>query len=836
MNGMKKILTLLLAWTALAACQDDLPLGNPGGTAEGMVDIYLSGTGMPHIVTRANGQDDVDNRVDNVILFAFGEDGTLLNSPVQQSVTLEQAATTTQNARYKIRAYLPSGWETLRAVCNYDDAEGLIDKVDNESNLTEKILTINSLEDTFKGVYVMEGKLDKSEAEDKVIIPVTRTVSRHTFQISFDPNADGDKFLLGNLWLFNVPARSYLVKDTKEAYDLDTDSLTDWTGDAVYTTEHNETSHYLTGQAFDKCYTEEKDKLVTNAVYLEAETTEAGKEYTATAHLFENRRGGVTSEALTTALGLTGDYTEDQLEDIRQLFKFDLANGTGKLEGNTTVCKESFKQATCLVIEGMYTAAENQLIGMPEVKTMVRYYVYLGHNNFGDFNVVRNYDYTYDITIRSCDVIDTRISAQNVGDIEFRPANPDQPFDAHYNVREALVYASKEWSAYVEDPDNHPWLEISTSSAYKARPLGTNTVDHSYAAQRLDNMFGGLSNIYIHTDEYVPDLNENATLNGTLKPRTGKIIVQCGDAKEEFQVVQYPAQLVKVEEDKILGTGETRYFYVERILEDKYKDWGFRGFWSMELDYLISQGTYSGLGNSRREYVCALWGDSKSDSKEARDKFDPVSTKFVYKTDNTQNAAYGWGIINEETEEEGFVSPVSGLPISNKDALFNLPTSFALGYALAKNRDRNENGRIDYDEIRWYLPAFEELKAIRAALQLESTEKLYGITGTDTDKDGIPDELDPLTLDGKFWSSTPSVSDEFGITPGRAYCVDMNADPDKNAVIALRDQSYSVIVCREVSPESDENEPDSGGNGEVGLDDEAWGNDDYDTPRRENEE
>lgn len=96
--------------------------------------------------------------------------------------------------------------------------------------------------------------------------------------------------------------------------------------------------------------------------------------------------------------------------------------------------------------------------------------------------------------------------------------------------------------------------------------------------------------------------------------------------------------------------------------------------------------------------------------------------------------------------------------------------------------------------------------------------------------------MDPLSLDGKFWSSTPSVSDEFGITPGRAYCVDMNADPDKNAVIALRDQSYSVIVCREVSPESDENDPDSGGNGGVDLDDSDWGNDDYDTPRRENEE
>ena len=154
MNGMKKILTLLLAWTALAACQDDLPLDTPGGTAEGMVDIYLSGTGMPHIVTRADGQDDVDNRVDNVILFAFDKNGTLLNSPVQQSVTQES------DTRYKIRAYLPSGWETLRAVCNYDDAEGLISDVQNESNLTGKVLTISSLEDAFKGVYVMEGKLD----------------------------------------------------------------------------------------------------------------------------------------------------------------------------------------------------------------------------------------------------------------------------------------------------------------------------------------------------------------------------------------------------------------------------------------------------------------------------------------------------------------------------------------------------------------------------------------------------------------------------------------------------------------------------------------------------
>ena len=876
MSGMKKILTLLCALALLAACQDDLALDlRPGATPEGMTDIYLAQTGMPLIITRADAANN-DDRVESVILFVFDTEGKLLNTPVQQSVTQVAPPVPNGDERYshtfyRFRAYLPEGANRLHAVCNLDAEEtaGLLAEFDEEdekagalTELKEHTLEISSADEAYKGVFVMEGYTTEL-GKGNIIIPMTRVASRHTFTVTFDPENAGDQFKLSSMSLFNVPARTKLVKDDNYAYE--NDHTKNWEYDAVHFEDNNTQPDAATGLLEGKLETAYRQALYLGTDpgdYPENDTQStdpdlgadavSGTEmldvtqgvdaqnketYTATAHLFENRRGGLSEDEVDQALELVwtvGDpgegteegYPEDERERIRQLFKRDLAID------HTNVYKDKAKNyyacATCLVIEGIYDRATG-------ATSKVRYFVYLGRNNFGDFNVERNTDNKYTITIRACDDIDTRIETRELDELDFTVSKPDQPFDAHYNVREALVYATNGWEVYVENPDQTPWLEVSTSAVYYPRPLGSDypvnlpanggTDDgRIYAQSRLKGN-ETLKYIYIHTDEYVPkkenftittDEDGNQTViinNGDMTPRTGTIVAKCGTVETKFTVTQYPAQLVGLKENNIagMGSGEYRYFFVERIPEEKYKNWGYLRFWNLTLDNLISTGYYDGLSSSRKEYVSAVWGDKKSNSFKARtatwsedelqeDPDLPVLTPAdpaPLELDGAQDAAY-WPIPHDEEDEEKLILP-------GGDAMDDLiPNSSALGYALLKNRDRNGNGRIDYDEILWYLPARKQLQAIAKAI---NAQQLYG---TDTDDQG---ELQPLALDGNYWSSTPSVSDKYGITTGRAYYVEMDAEGSE--AIGLRDQSFNVIVCRDADDVW--YGPDSG-NGQGGVD------------------
>ncbi|MCS3061692.1 hypothetical protein NXX40_01490 [Parabacteroides distasonis] len=93
----------------------------------------------------------------------------------------------------------------------------------------------------------------------------------------------------------------------------------------------------------------------------------------------------------------------------------------------------------------------------------------------------------------------------------------------------------------VADPDQTPWLEVSASPSYKPRKLGAEA-SRDQAAFRPDGE-AGLHYFYIHTDEYIPPIN-NPHGNDS-NPRTGKLLFsnQAGNVKE-VEIKQYAAQMV----------------------------------------------------------------------------------------------------------------------------------------------------------------------------------------------------------------------------------------------------------------------------------------------------
>lgn len=717
---------LMMGLCLLCACQDKDDFGAPD-TADGKTEILLQQMDVPVVVTRAG--EDRDTRIENVVIFVFDEDGNLLNTPVVQSAELMNNPAV-GNVCYKIREYLPSKKASLYAVCNYDQAADLIENVESKTDLENYVLEISGVEGAFKGAYVMEGATTDFSGTGRVTVPVTRVASRQEFTINFSPWTDGETFKLSSVAILNVPRKSNLLKD--ETYAYEANNTQPWTGDAVYSSS-----------------SETMAKNYIDSTVVEVETV-AENQYSLTLNLFENRRGGQTQETVDDMLGIN-DRDDTEKNKVRQLYKKYLA-------------EVSYPYASCLVIEGVYQTAS--------VAYHARYYVYLGHNNFGDFNVLRNYRYKYTITIQACDKMDTRVEADGIGNVSFFAS--EEPLDAHFEVRQGLLYAPADWEIYVKEPDKTPWLEISTSASYVPQQLGGTRSD--CAQYRLKGSMGS-HYIYIHADEYVPQITAPAQ-NILYHERTGTICYKRADSDEvqEFTVTQKPAQLVVVEAwDVNLAKKVTHKFFVEAVPDKDYLRWGFEHHWNLTMDNLITTGQYDGLSTSRKEYVTALWGDERSDT------YNDVE-QAPLALDGAQPAAYR----------------------TNGNPLTNVPVDIALGNALFKNRDRNDNGRIDYNEILWYLPGVIQLEGIQEAIGKTVTLDLQGET---------------------FWSATPSVSDKGGITPGRAYYVKMS---NGKRGIGLRDQQFRVLCCRDA--EGWTGPEDGNGSGNVGTDD-SWTDNEQNMPK-----
>ena len=91
-------------------------------------------------------------------------------------------------------------------------------------------------------------------------------------------------------------------------------------------------------------------------------------------------------------------------DDAEKIFKRNEGINNGKYTVNAE--ERGFKYATYLMIRGVYTK-KNPVGG--EDPSNVTYYIYLGSDNYKDFNVCRNHVYNYRIRIFDADKTDTRV-------------------------------------------------------------------------------------------------------------------------------------------------------------------------------------------------------------------------------------------------------------------------------------------------------------------------------------------------------------------------------------------------------------------------------------------
>ena len=674
---VRGILYILFMVCLMAGCQDDFEEGfsGEGGMTEGMVTFRFGVENAAEIYTRS--ATDAEVAIENVLLVVMDASNTVTKNAYFESLS----------GGNSVRMYLSADTDKkIYAFCNIpldrtDENNNVISvkqtllDADNLTDLQDVSMTIETEDGAnASSGFVMSGKetltrgTDGSFPADGYTVYVYRLAAKLQFRVYFDPIYDDrDKFVVTGMYLYNIPKGSYLLEheqmsvstgameqflDAGEDYVSAYDGTNN--GDDYYFNFSNEknasgsTDGTTEGSGYRIDY-EIKPNTNTGV-------SNASEYYEAMFYQFENRRGAVyddyeneqngdnwTGERkgwlldngetqwndLASLRGITGSADDkpfegdDLFEMYRQINKRMLAHYfERKSSQGYTDAHTGFPGASYLVVEGVYqtiNAVENY------EASNVRYYVYLGSDNYADFNVRRNHNYIYEIKIYTEEKYDTRVYSKDAGNLAIYYDNAI--LDAHFNVLQTLLYSQTNWTARVVDPDETPWLEISTSPSYKPRKAG-DTNPKSDVAQFSLSGGGGLNYIYVHTDEFIPKINsprENpwyATkpdlgggdrVNMGVKTRKGKIVIESATAEPVYiDVEQYAAQMVilHIRQDvnnllkEVLDT-----FYIEQVMEKKNMAWGFEKYWSLGLDQLISKGQWDGLKNTRELYHMALWDD-----------------------------------------------------------------------------------------------------------------------------------------------------------------------------------------------------------------------------------
>lgn len=734
---MKQLIYILISWIAFlfVGCTDELESGVGYGPQEGEVMIELALPSSPVITTRANADNTKEETIWNVAIFVFNDTGDCTNKFYQ---------TSSQNISY-VNVYLQSADESVYAVCNYPEPGNLVNSVTSLDDLKEWKLEITAADGAYPGYYVMSGFLTVNSAPEYKI-SLYRLAAHLEFTVKVEPETAGEDFKISEMYICGIPKGSYLLDGGVRTADTETE-MGDWVYNTVPTAMR---ANYFAEYKLN--YEEETDGSIS-----------------ASFDQFENRRGAV-EDIPGNWPELNGLENDENYTYYKQLYKRTRAKDYPDNVGNIPLSKDGekikeeelikdpnvqkgqFYNATYLRIDGVYQEATGATYE-------TSYYIYLGADNYRDFNIKRNYWYNHIITIKAYDDYDHRVTGDLLSGLSVY-ASLEEPLDAHCNVVKALMFAPEDWTVYVENPDETPWLEISTSAVYKPYIIG-NASTGDEAAFSISGM-KGLRYFYIHTDDYIPELiDPSENPREEEKIREGVIVCECDGLTERLTVKQLPAQMViyhtNYDPHTMVAVNDT--FFIERKLEQKYLPWGFFHYWSFITDDLIASGTWDGLSNTRRLYDVALNGDK-------------------------------WNIEPAYPEEEY----PGGIPYDH-----------ALGYVIAKNRDRNGNGKIDYNEIMWYWPATKELQAIwdtKGSLDFEGMEETYH-------------------------ASTPSAADAEGITPGFSVYVSMKEGSKWS--VGQRDREYNVIACRRKNAWKGPQEGTAGGG--VAIDPEWNGEEEIIVPR-----
>lgn len=440
---MKKILhTIYIGLLALAAttltctsCVDDDLMGNKAEVVEGEpITISLNFAAIPSAdvsITRATGSDL--SELSDIVICVFHGDGSF-----EQMVTNYEGGGLTVNEnsvgdngerRYSVSFKSTSGEKKLIAVANvadgafwenmitdltaaydekkhFDDVKAIVADVSHklvyQASTTDGMLPFHVTsssqmlitgwnEDVVFGTG-NSGVTDYGKYGDKdnsVAIKMKRAMAHITFKIAANPSGANGTFTPTSFCVYNIPTKSYLTNGIPEG----SNSLTSEANEVAYVNTTSENIGTAQGENYSFDF------------YMPENVQEAGtsSDYNSREEWNGNENSGASAE-------------NKKWTNAPQNSTFVVISGT--YEGNATIGEENNQHVTA----------------------NVEYTIHLGDfgestdasRNYGDFSVMRNYSYTYNVKVLGVDNI--IVEAQRQGGEEFQNGAEGSVYDNAHTV------------------------------------------------------------------------------------------------------------------------------------------------------------------------------------------------------------------------------------------------------------------------------------------------------------------------------------------------------------------------------------------------------------------
>lgn len=398
--------------------------------------------------------------------------------------------------------------------------------------------------------------------------------------------------------------------------------------------------------------------------------------------------------------------------------------------------------STYVILKGTYIGQTDQVIGTDKspgkyVKAFTTYYIHLGDwtdkgygKEFNNFSISRNYRYVYKVNVIGVDKLIVEVEKEGEdkqfwggdGDM-FVSSNNVRTFDAHYETT-VISFSRKEIGDLISKYGVKFNVEKGTDEEYEtARNIFKNKFLIYASTPRNNFATNATSDIdwvtykrntkgYEGFMKYKDDISDEPLYSDGFK----------GDLFDAYYY-QYNSQ-----EDPFDGDGESALIRYTCFIDEYYYD-------DLNLSQFVNQ-------QPRTIQICTYYkpnGDPSSTStiNMASYTFSQKSISTVYALDklDSDHSINGYGV--EWMQEGENLSPGNNIPpknsfyqgLSNMWQFLDFSTNPApdwttyidyenntlnsaknsIEYAcLTKNRDIDGNGKIDEDEIRWYLPAITQ--------------------------------------------------------------------------------------------------------------------------------
>lgn len=398
-------------------------------------------------------------------------------------------------------------------------------------------------------------------------------------------------------------------------------------------------------------------------------------------------------------------------------------------EGIEEMAKQRFKprlvnestDAAYLIINGAYTDHQ----GRTHETT---YKLYLGANAVDNFHLLRDNQYNNNITIRgvssnssfneSSVSFDARVTV-NSGPVSIA-VKRDTQLDSHYEVRPLDIFVSPGYTVNVEvDPAAQSWIGLDRETVADGVVVKRDYFTANLVST-LPKSYGPFTSdfrVWAYFDE-----------NSTTADRMGRIVFTCTeDATGDQTVITYTFLQKGLFE--VSFNGNT--YYIE-----------------FHEEYLHNFDPYDPFNNKTDGMSWGLEGRQLSDSNDAftfeaalfEDFFNNQLKNYItncvydfYTPLDTSIVGTRGVVINERSGHSFTRKIIEKAGINQQPLKLTEKVSSAVEYCYNKNK-RNSQGLIDANDIKWYLPAIDEIENI-----------VMGAYGTFTD-----------FQDKFYWSSQPA--------------------------------------------------------------------------------